>query len=49
MNLLRFESPGNAALIAVLSAGQVPTAIIGCPNMRTLTSPISKGCVSRCR
>jgi hypothetical protein len=35
MNLRRFESPGNAARIAVLSAGQAPTAIIGCPNMRT--------------
>ena len=35
MNLRRFESPGNAARIAVLSAGQALTAIIGCPNMRT--------------
>ena len=35
MNLRRFESPGNAARIAVLSAGQALTAIIGCPNMTT--------------
>jgi len=49
MNLRRFESPGNAARIAVLSADQAPTAIIGCPNMTPTTSPISKGCVSRCR
>jgi hypothetical protein len=35
MNLRRFESPRNAARIAVLSADQAPTAIIGCPNMTT--------------
>jgi len=27
-----FESPGNVALIATLSADQAPTAIIGCPH-----------------
>jgi hypothetical protein len=35
MNLRRCESLGNAARIAVLSADQAPTAIIGCPHMTT--------------
>jgi hypothetical protein len=36
MNLRSRESPGYIALIAALSAGSEPTAIIGSPHM---TSP----------
>ncbi len=42
MSLRWLESPGNAALIATLSADQAPTAIIGCPHP-TVPALVSRG------
>src|SRR5271169_4318142 len=47
MNLRWCESPSNAARIAVLSADQTPTAIIGCPHMTRPAYAVEHGVAAR--